>query len=46
MVYKLRVWHETLGSQEKQVKVPPGEGLNLDFELGKAGPTAEGKPAM
>ena len=45
-VYKLRVWHETLGSQEKQLKVPPGEGLNLDLDLGRAGPAAETKPAM
>lgn len=45
-VYKLHIWHETLGSQVKQVKVPPGEGLNLDLELGKAVPTVEGKPAM
>lgn len=43
-VYKLRVWHETLGSQERQVKVPPGEGLKLDLELGKAVAPGEVSP--
>jgi hypothetical protein len=31
--YKLRVWHETLGMQEKQVEVKAGGVTNLDFML-------------
>jgi len=29
--YKLRVWHESLGSEEKSVDVKPGASQNLDF---------------
>jgi plastocyanin len=29
--YKLKVWHESLGSEEKSVEVKPGASLNIDF---------------
>ena len=29
--YKLKVWHESLGTQEKQVEVKPGGSHNVDF---------------
>jgi plastocyanin len=35
--YKLKVWHEKLGSQEKQVEVKGGASQKVDFSLG---PTA------
>jgi len=29
--YRLKVWHESLGTQEKQVEVKPGGSHNVDF---------------
>jgi plastocyanin len=31
--YRLKVWHETLGSEEKPVEVKAGGSLNVDFVL-------------
>jgi plastocyanin len=31
--YRLKVWHETLGTQEKQVEVKTGGSHNVDFAL-------------
>jgi hypothetical protein len=31
--YKLRVWHETLGTQEKQIEVKGGAATKMDFVL-------------
>ncbi len=36
--YKLRLWHELLGTQEKQVQLEPGRQLEVNFEM-----NAEGK---
>ena len=37
--YRLRVWHESLGTEEKQVEVKKAEAHNVDFVLSvKAGP--------
>ena len=30
-VYRLKVWHESLGTEEKQVEVKGGESRNVDF---------------
>lgn len=30
-IYKLKVWHESLGTQEKQVEVKPGGSHTVDF---------------
>ncbi|MBI3593700.1 MAG: hypothetical protein HY200_01955 [Nitrospirae bacterium] len=31
--YSLAIWHKAFGSIEKEIEVPPGKVLNLDFEL-------------
>jgi plastocyanin len=31
--YKVRLWHETFGTQEKSVTVAPGAKVTLDFDL-------------
>lgn len=31
--YRLRVWHESLGTEEKQIDVKPGASQNIDFIL-------------
>jgi hypothetical protein len=36
--YKLRLWHELLGTQEKEVRLEPGRELQVNFEI-----NAEGK---
>jgi plastocyanin len=33
-VYKLRIWHEQLGTRERTIKVPPGENVTVEIELG------------
>jgi len=33
--YKLKVWHESLGEQVKEVSVKPGEEVKVTFELAK-----------
>jgi plastocyanin len=33
------VWHELLGTQQRQVTVAPGETATVDFELGAVAPT-------
>ena len=38
--YKLKAWHESLGTQEKQVEVKPGGSHNVDFVFA---PTSGGK---
>lgn len=30
-VYRLKVWHESLGTQEKRIEVKPGAGQTVDF---------------
>ncbi len=36
--YKLRLWHELLGTQEKEVRIEPGQKLEVNFDM-----NAEGK---
>jgi hypothetical protein len=31
--YFLSIWHKSFGSIEKEIEIPPGESLNLVFEL-------------
>lgn len=32
--YKLQIWHEQFGTQERTVTVPPGENVTLEMEIG------------
>ena len=33
-VYKLQIWHEQFGARERMIKVPPGEDVTLEMEIG------------
>jgi plastocyanin len=33
-VYKLQTWHEQFGTRERTIKVPPGENVTLEMEIG------------
>lgn len=33
-VYKLQIWHEQFGTKERTIKVPPGESVTLEMEIG------------
>ena len=33
-VYKLQIWHEQFGTREKTIKVPPGDNVTLEMEIG------------
>ena len=33
-VYKLQIWHEHFGTRERTIKVPPGENVTLEIEIG------------
>jgi len=33
-VYKLQIWHEQFGTRERTIKVPPGENVTLEMEIG------------
>ncbi|MDN5940343.1 MAG: carboxypeptidase regulatory-like domain-containing protein [Nitrospira sp.] len=33
-LYKLRIWHEQFGTQERTVTVPSGENVTLEMEIG------------
>lgn len=33
-VYKVRIWHEQFGIREKTIKVPPGENVTVEMEIG------------
>jgi plastocyanin len=33
-VYKLQIWHEQFGRRERTIKVPPGENVTLEMEIG------------
>jgi hypothetical protein len=39
-VHTIVVWHELLGSRERQVTVRPGETATVDFELEALAPEA------
>ena len=43
-IYKLVIWHEHFGTREKTIKVPPGEGVHVDMEIGTRLPLSEVKP--
>jgi plastocyanin len=33
-VYKLQIWHEQFGTRERMIKVPPGENVTVEMEIG------------
>lgn len=33
-VYKVQIWHEQFGTRERTIKVPPGENVTLEMEIG------------
>jgi len=33
-VYKLQIWHEQFGTRERTIKVPPGENVTVEMEIG------------
>lgn len=37
-VYKVRIWHEQFGTRERTIKVPPGENVTLEMEVGGKNP--------
>jgi hypothetical protein len=39
-VHTIAVWHELLGSRERQVTVAPGETVTVDFALEAVAPEA------
>jgi hypothetical protein len=43
-IYKLQIWHEQFGIREKTIKVPPGEAVNVEMEIGSRLPLPEVKP--
>jgi len=43
-IYKLQIWHEQFGTREKTIKVPPGEAVNVEMDIGSRLPLPEGKP--
>jgi len=43
-VYKLQIWHEHFGTREKTIKVPPGEAVHVDMDIGSRPPLSEAKP--
>ena len=43
-IYKVHIWHEQFGTREKTIKVPPGEAVNVDMEIGSRLPSSEVKP--
>jgi plastocyanin len=44
-IYTLQIWHEQFGVREKSIKVPPGEGLTVNLEMGKNVSSFDAKPA-
>ncbi|HXJ36361.1 MAG TPA: carboxypeptidase regulatory-like domain-containing protein [Candidatus Eisenbacteria bacterium] len=42
--YKIAVWHELLGSQEREVTVAPGQAVTVDFALDAVAPMEPGPP--
>jgi hypothetical protein len=45
-IYKLQIWHEQFGTREKTIKVPPGEEVNVDMEIGSRLPFSEVRPQL
>jgi plastocyanin len=33
-LYKLQIWHEQFGTRERTIKVPPGENITVEMEIG------------
>jgi plastocyanin len=43
-IYKLQIWHEQFGTREKTIKIPPGEEVNVDMEIGSRLPFSDLRP--
>lgn len=45
-VYKLQIWHEQFGTRERTIKVPPGENVTFEMEIGeKSSAPSDMRPA-